>query len=97
MASSSDGKGENCKLKDERAKLDFPRHFGNGKRCDESLFTRRSNDIRSFDRHHRMDVDGDVPVTKYDMMTSSELEEERQRVKSGLNQVCMSVPSAQPL
>jgi hypothetical protein len=86
MASSSDGE-EDRKLADERAKMDLPSHFGDGKRYDKSPFIRRSTSHQSSDRHRDIDADGDVPVTKYDMMTSEELEEERQRVKSGLNQV----------
>jgi hypothetical protein len=97
MASASDDEDGECKLRDERAKLDLRLEFGNGKRYDESLLNRRNSGHRSVDRHHRIDVDGDVPVTKYDRMTSAELEEERQRVRSGLNQVCLSISFLQSL
>ena len=88
MASDDESSSsDDSKSKSARASMDLPRHFGDRKRRERPTQNGHRAGRYSFDRYRDRDVVDKGPVTKYDLMSSSELEEEKSRVLRDIRQV----------
>jgi len=86
MSSSSDESDDAGRSLLKQAGL--PERFGNRResmeRSSRSFF---GDDERRRTSSRRMYDDNDIPVTKYDLMTSAERREEQARIETGVKQV----------